>query len=139
MLTLLIVREVLGEAAREGRAREEGAVPYLEWLENYSHILYPLMIVGVVVLIIAGILASLRTEGMAGLVKAEVRRLIIVELRQQMQGTSAEHLAKVLGLEPFRVVGLLDEMQREGLVTSYTSSDRRTTWQLKGGLGRGPS
>lgn len=132
VLALLIAGEVLAAAGRRGRDPSEAAPPYIEWLESYSHILYPLMIVGVVALIIGGILASVRTQGMAGLVKAEARRCIIVELRQQMQGTNAEHLAKVVGLEPFRVVALLEEMQRDGLVTSYTSSDRRTTWQVKG-------
>ncbi len=110
--------------------------PYFEWLQNYAHIIYPLLILGVVVLVVSAVVTALRTQDLAGAVKAEVKRRVVVELRQQLQGTTAEALAKVVGLEPFRIVTLLEELQREGIVTSYTSSDRLTTWQIKGAMSR---
>ncbi|MBX7115865.1 MAG: hypothetical protein K1X64_16165 [Myxococcaceae bacterium] len=110
--------------------------PYFEWLQNYAHIIYPLLILLVVVLVVSAVVTALRTQDLAGAVKAEAKRRVVVELRQQLQGTTAEALAKVVGLEPFRVVTLLEELQREGLVTSYTSSDRLTTWQIKGTMSR---
>lgn len=114
------------------RPGEEESRPYFEWVNDYAHILYPALIVLVVLLVGFGILAALRTEDVAGLRKADIRRRLLVELRQQVQGCSAEHLARVVDIQSLRVVKILEELQRDGIVTSYTSSDRRTTWQLKG-------
>ena len=115
----------------------EGAtnVPYLEVLENNTHILYPALAILVVVLIVAGILHSWKTNDLDSVVKAEAKREIVMQLRREMHGMSAERLKRLTGLEMTRLVRLLQEMQEDGILTSHTNSQRQTTWVLKGLIG----
>jgi hypothetical protein len=94
--------------------------------------LYPALAVLAVTLIVVGVLSAWRTEDLAGLRKAELKREIILELRRQMVGMSADSLARAIGLEPLKTVKLLEEMQRDNIVISYTNTQRLTLWRLKG-------
>ena len=49
-----------------------------------------------------------------------------------MVGMTAEALARAIGLEPFQTVKLLEEMQRDNILTSHTNTQRLTLWRLKG-------
>ena len=112
-----------------GSATDPG---YIEFLEHNSHIIYPVLGILVLALIAAGILQAWRSQDLDGLQKAEVKREIILELRRQLGGASAESLARMVGMEPFKLVRLLEEMQRDGLLLSHTSTQRLTFWRLKG-------
>ncbi len=105
---------------------------YLEFLEQNSHIIYPVLGVVVLVLIAAGILSAWKSQDLDGVAKAELKREVILELRRDMGGTTAEHLAKATGLEPFRMNKLLEEMQRDGILMSYTSTTNKRVWRMKG-------
>lgn len=105
---------------------------YFELLERNTHIVYPALAVLVLVLLVAGILQAWRTQDLDGLQKAELKREVILELRKQTHGAPAEMIAKVVGLEPFKLVKLLEEMQKDGVVQSHTNTDRLTIWRLKG-------
>lgn len=115
-------------------AKPDGATspPYFEWLERNTHIIYPALAVVVVVLIVGGILQSWRTTDIAGVAKAEAKREIVLQLRREVHGMSVERLARMTGLDMMKLVKLLEEMQREGVVTSHTNTQRLTTWVLKG-------
>lgn len=106
--------------------------PYFEFLEKNSHIIYPALGILVLVIIAAGILQAWRTQDLDGLAKAELKREVVLELRRQMGGVTAEALARSVGLEPFRMVRLLEEMQKDGLLMSHTNTQRLTVWRLKG-------
>lgn len=105
---------------------------YLEFLERNSHIIYPVLGVLVLVLIAAGILSAWKSQDLDGAAKAELKREVILELRKQMGGTTADHLARATGLEPFRMNNLLEEMQRDGILMSYTSTSNKRVWRMKG-------
>jgi hypothetical protein len=107
-------------------------LPYLEVLENNTHIIYPALAIMVVVLIVAGILHAWKSDDLDSVVKAEAKREIVMQLRREMHGMSAERLKRMTGLEMTRLVRLLQEMQEDGLLTSHTNSQRQTTWVLKG-------
>ena len=106
--------------------------PYFEWLESNSHLVYPALAVLVVVLIVVGILQAWKTDELQGVVKAQAKREIVMQLRREMYGLSAERLKRMTGLEMLKLEKLLQEMQEEGILTSHTNSQRLTTWVLKG-------
>lgn len=107
-------------------------VPYLELLENNTHIIYPALAILVVVLIVAGILHAWKSDDLDSVVKAEAKREIVLQLRREMHGMSAERLMRMTGLDMMKLVRLLQEMQEDGILTSHTNSQRQTTWVLKG-------
>lgn len=112
---------------------------YFEVLERNSHIVYPALAVLVTLLLVAGILQAWRTQDLDGLAKVELKREIILELRRQMGGVSADRLSQAVGLENFKTVKLLEEMQRDGILISHTNTSRLTLWRIKGvGGGLGP-
>ena len=120
----------LALAGRASGAEQE--TDYLELLERNSHIVYPALAVLVVVLLILGILEAWRSQDLDGLQKVELKREIILELRRQIGGASAETLARAIGLESFKTVKLLEEMQRDNIVISHTNTARLTLWRIKG-------
>jgi hypothetical protein len=114
------------------RPAPEPETDYLELLEKNSHIIYPALAVLVVGLLVLGILEAWRSQDLDGLQKVELKRSIILELRRQLGGASAETLAKAIGLESFKTVKLLEELQRDGIVISHTNTARLTLWRIKG-------
>ncbi|HZN91664.1 MAG TPA: hypothetical protein VFB81_03140, partial [Myxococcales bacterium] len=132
---LLIALSELGALALAlaGRATApEPETDYLELLERNTHIIYPALAILVVALLVLGILEAWRSQDLHGLQKVELKRELILELRRQLGGASAETLAKAIGLESFKTVKLLEELQRDGIVISHTTSARLTTWRIKG-------
>ncbi|MBX5484831.1 MAG: hypothetical protein IRZ16_23660 [Myxococcaceae bacterium] len=105
---------------------------YIEFLERNTHIIYPALGVLVVVLLAVGILQAWRTQDLDGLAKAEYKREIILEIRRQVGGVTAEALSRAIGLETFKLLRLLEEMQRDGLLVSHTNTQRLTVWRVKG-------
>ena len=105
----------------------------LDTLDLFSEgYLYPALAVLAVTLIVVGVLSAWRTEDLAGLKKAEFKREIILALRRTMAGMTAEELSRAVGLEPFKTVKLLEDMQRDNILISYTNTQRLTLWRLKG-------
>jgi hypothetical protein len=108
---------------------------YIDVLERNNHIIYPALAILVVALLVAGILEAWRTQDLDGLAKVELKREIILELRRQIGGASAEALARAVGLESFKTVRLLEELQRDGIITSHTNTARLTVWRIRGASG----
>ncbi len=106
--------------------------PYIELLEQNSHIIYPALAVLVLVLIVAGILQAWKTQDLDGLQKAELKKEIVVHLRQEIGGAPAEQLARRVGVPPIKLMKLLEEMQKDNILSSHTNTDRLTIWRLKG-------
>lgn len=123
---------VPGQHADAPRPTDSTDPGYFELLEQNSHIIYPALGLLVLVIIGAGILQAWRTQDLDGLAKAELKREVILELRKQLGGVTAESLARKLGMEPFRMVGILEEMQKDGLLLSHTNTQRLTVWRVKG-------
>jgi hypothetical protein len=112
---------------------QDAASPeYFELLEKNTHIVYPVLAVLVLVLLVGGILQAWKTQDLDGLQKAEVKREILLELRRDAFGVSVEALAKKIKLPALKLVVLLEELQKEGIVISTTNTQRLTTWRLKG-------
>ena len=105
---------------------------YFEFLEKNSHIIYPALGVLVLVLLAAGILQAWRSQDLDGLQKAELKREIMLELRKQLGGVTADALARAIGLETFKMLRILEEMQKDGLLQSHTNTQRLTVWHIKG-------
>jgi hypothetical protein len=118
-------------AQMDGSASPEGP-NYFDLLERNTHIIYPALGVLALVLIIAGILQAWRSQDLAGLEKAELKRELIIELRRQAGcSASGEQLAKAIGLDAFKTMKLLEELQRDGVLQSHTNTQRLTVWRLK--------
>ena len=90
----------------------------------------------VLVLLVAGILQAWKTQDLDGLQKAELKREIVVHLRQEIGGAPAEQLARQVGITSIKLVRLLEEMQNDGILSSHTNTQRLTIWRLKGVGGR---
>ncbi len=105
---------------------------YFEFIERNAGVLYPVLGALVLGLLLLGIFQAWRAQDMDGLSKAEFKREIIHELRKQITGLSGEALAKSIGLDSFKTMRLLEELQKDGVLISHTSTERLTTWRLKG-------
>lgn len=135
---LAVLAQIPMPGDRPPYAKPEGATSpkYFEFLELNAHIIYPVLAVLVLALLIAGILQAWRSQDLDGLAKAEFKREIILELRRELGGVSAEALSKRVGLESFKLVRLLEEMHKDGLVGCHTNTQRLTVWQI---VGTGPA
>ncbi len=106
--------------------------PFLDYFEQHSAVVYPALTVVVLALLVLGIVQAWRAPTLDGRSKARYKEEVLAQLRNQGIGSSAEELSRLVGLEPLKLGFLLEEMQREGTVSSHTSTDRRTFWQIKG-------
>lgn len=105
---------------------------YFEWLEANTHLVYPALAVLAVALIAFGVLKALRSEDMDGLQKAELKRELILELRREVWGMTAERLSRSVGVPALKLLKVLEEMQRDNIVESRTDTSHVTTWRMKG-------
>ena len=105
---------------------------YFEWLERNTHIVYPVLAIVALVAIAAGVLQAWRTDDLKGLEKAEMKREIILNLRRNIYGTTGDEISRATGFDVLVLMQLLEEMQRDGLVTSFTSTQRLQFWRLNG-------
>ncbi|HLT31133.1 MAG TPA: hypothetical protein VK013_13925, partial [Myxococcaceae bacterium] len=78
------------------------------------------------------LLSLMRRQDMDGKLKDKIKAELITELRLQVVGVTAEELARTVGLETFKTVRLLEEMQNDGVLISYNNTQRRQVWRLKG-------
>jgi hypothetical protein len=128
MWTLLAV-----EGLPKGMPRLDDIEPgYFELLEKNTHIVYPVLAVLVLVLLMAGILQAWKTQDLDGLQLAVLKREIVLELRRETWGASVDNLARKMKLDPLKLVNMLEQMQKDGVVISTTDTKRLTTWRLKG-------
>ena len=105
---------------------------YLSFLERNSHVVYPLIAAIVLALLVIGIIQAWRSNELDGMAKTEFKREIILNLRRRVAGETVDSIARLIGLEPFKTGKLLEEMQRDGVLSSYVSSNRLVLWQVKG-------
>ncbi len=108
------------------------APKYFEMLEQNSHILYPALGILTLVLLVAGILQAWRSQDMDGLTKNEFKRAIVNELRRNLSGLPGDVLARAVGLDRLKTMKLLEQMQQEGMIMSYMSSNRMMMWRVRG-------
>lgn len=130
----LLFLDLLGPDEPPPYAKPESSakVRYFEWLENNTHLIYPILAVAVVALIAFGIIGAWRSEDIDGLAKAELKREIIRQLRREVYGLTAVRLATILEVPGGKMLKLLEEMAEEGMVESRTDTSRVTTWRMKG-------
>lgn len=102
------------------------------WVEANSRIIYPVLVLGTIGLIVLALLSLMRRQDMDGKLKDKIKAELITELRIQVVGVTAEELARTVGLETFKTVRLLEEMQADGMLISYNNTQRRQVWRLKG-------
>lgn len=112
------------------------AVPDLQtayaWIEANRGVVYPVLVGGTILIIAMGILSQLRRQDMDGKLKDKIKAELIRELRLQLVGVTADELSRTVGLEKFKTVRLLEEMQTDGLLISYNNTQRRQVWKLRG-------
>jgi len=132
VLAVALLIDMPGEPLPYAKPVGATKVKYIEFLENNSHILYPLIAVVVVALIAFGVISAWRTEDMDGLQKAELKREIIRELRREIWGMTAESIAKNVGIERMKLLKILEEMQADNIVEARTDTRHVTTWKMKG-------
>lgn len=129
-----VATALLGQQEGGKYVKPDGAMSpaYFELLEKNTHIIYPALAILVLVLLVAGILQAWRTQDLDGLQKAELKREVIIVLRRETHGAEAELLAKEVGMAVLKLVKILEELQRDGIVVAVTNTQRKTFWSLKG-------
>ena len=105
---------------------------YMEFLEKNRGILYPALAGLALLLILFGLVQAWRGHEMDGAKKAEIKKDIALELRKAGGATSADVIARAIGLEKFKTVKILEEMLEDGTIITYTNTQRLAVWQLKG-------
>jgi hypothetical protein len=105
---------------------------YIDLLEQNSHIVYPALGIITLLLVVVGILQAWKSQDMDGLTKNQFKRAIINELRSNLSGLPGEVLARAVGLDRLKTVKLLEQMQQEGMVISYMSSNQMMLWRVRG-------
>ncbi len=123
---------LFGSHSGDPKAVNAARVGYVEFLENNAHVIYPILAIAVLSLIAAATISSFRSQGIDSVVKAEVKRELVRTLRREIHGVTAEFLSKEVGVPPFRVLTILEELKKDGIVEQQTDTKRITTWYLKG-------
>jgi hypothetical protein len=108
------------------------APKYFDLLEQNSHIVYPALAALTLLLVVAGIFQAWKSQDMDGLTKNEFKRSIVNELRRNLSGLPGDMIARAVGLDRLKTVRLLEQMQQEGLVNSYMSSNQMMMWRIRG-------
>lgn len=84
--------------------------PDLSWMEQNTHILYPVFAIGTVALLVLGIFLSWRSDEISGVLKVEYKREILTILRREPGGVSVAHLSKELKLGLHKTAKIVEEM-----------------------------
>jgi hypothetical protein len=108
------------------------APKYFDLLEQNSHIVYPSLAALTLLLVVVGIFQAWKTQDMDGLTKNEFKRAIVNELRRNLSGLPGDMIARAVGLDRLKTVKLLEQMQQEGMVNSYMSSNQMMMWRVRG-------
>jgi hypothetical protein len=104
----------------------------VEFIEHHAAVLYPAIAAVVVVLLVIGIFRAWRTTDLDAAAKTKFKRSILQMMRSNLTGMITEEIAKRIGLDRLKTVGLLEEMQKDGLVESHTTTQRLTVWRVRG-------
>jgi len=102
------------------------------WIEANRAVVYPALVGGTILLIALAVISQLRRQDMDGKLKDKVKGELIRELRLQLGGVTADELSRKVGLEKFKTVRLLEELQSDGILISYNNTQRRQVWKLRG-------
>lgn len=108
------------------------APKYFDMLEQNSHIVYPVLAGLTLLLVVAGIFQAWKSQDMDGLTKNEFKRQIVNELRRNISGLPGDLIARTIGLDRLKTVRLLEQMQQEGILNSYMSSNQLMMWRVRG-------
>lgn len=108
------------------------APKYFDMLEQNSHIVYPVLAGLTLLLVVAGIFQAWKSQDMDGLTKNEFKRQIVNELRRNISGLPGDLIARTIGLDRLKTVRLLEQMQQEGILNSYMSSNQMMMWRVRG-------
>ena len=95
-----------------------------DFIEQNSHILFPLLALLAVVLLVGGIVHAWRTPELAGAEKARLKGEIIRTLRNNIGWMTAQEAAEKLDIETHTAASLMDEMKRDGVLVSGTMESR---------------
>lgn len=108
------------------------APKYFDMLEQNSHIVYPVLAGLTLLLVVVGIFQAWKSQDMDGLTKNEFKRQIVNELRRNISGLPGDLIARTIGLDRLKTVRLLEQMQQEGILNSYMSSNQLMMWRVRG-------
>lgn len=108
------------------------APKYFDMLEQNSHIVYPVLAGLTLLLVVVGIFQAWKSQDMDGLTKNEFKRQIVNELRRNISGLPGDMIARTIGLDRLKTVRLLEQMQQEGILNSYMSSNQLMMWRVRG-------
>ena len=96
----------------------------LDFIEQNSRILLPLLALLMIVLLAAGVVHAWKTPEIAGAEKARLKGEIIRTLRSHIGWMTAQEAAERLDIETHTVASLMDEMKRDGVLVSGTIESR---------------
>ena len=103
-------------------------------VDNMS-VIAPLLIVGIVVIIVYFIYASVSDKTVQGAARTECKGEIMIAMRKQVTGLTLKELAKLLKLDEAQTLEILEEMKKDNQV--YTTEHRgHEVWCLRG-IGEG--
>ncbi len=104
----------------------------IDFLERHAQVIYPLLAAVVVVVLVIGIIRAWRTTDLNAEAKIRYKRNILQEMRMNLSGMVADEIAKKIGLDRLKTLGLLEEMQKDGFLESHTTTQRLTMWRVRG-------
>ena len=104
----------------------------IDWIERNKQVLYPSIAIVVVLLMVIGILRAWRTTELNAEAKTKFKGEILRMMRMNLAGLLADEIAKAIGLDRLKTLKLLEEMQRDGVLQSHTTTQRFTVWRVRG-------
>jgi hypothetical protein len=132
---LLLLLELPGAEPSYPKPISATNVKYIEFLEDNTHIIYPLLAIAVVALVSYAVIIAVRSTSMDLVLKAEIKRAVVQTMRREIHGVTVEMLSRLVGVPSFRLHKILEEMRKDGILEPRTDTHRITTWHLKGLLG----
>lgn len=105
---------------------------YFELIENYAHIIAPVVVITVVALVSFTIITVWRRKDIERSTKAELKREIVRQLRREVYGMGAARLAQLLGADEDVMLNVLEEMAEDNMVELYADSSGHASWRMKG-------
>jgi hypothetical protein len=102
-----------------------------EFLDAHSEVLYPVLAVGVLVLVFLGVVMALKNNDLDLSTRIKFKREIIRELRLRIAGVSTDDLADMLKTPPQKLEPLLSEMAKDGSIAARMRK-KQQLWVVKG-------
>lgn len=106
--------------------------PYFAWLERNTHVVYTGLMVLTGVLVLLGIFFAMRSHQLDPETRLRIKKNVIEELRRNVHGVSTETLSQLFSVDVKPLAGVLEEMEKDGMLVKVAGSGGRIIWCLVG-------